>query len=168
MSPSSSHPRGAPLGNWWPALGAPIPTQQAVGPTVGTSLKHGFYTRRLKKRDLTGVENTDSENLVDEIAIVRVFTRRLIESLDPEADAYQVASALRILCVALTTITRAMKVQHWISQNNSGLDEAIATAIREVNEELGTCVSDSAIARNASAGQIPPTGGPENSLPPTS
>ncbi len=132
------------------------------------ALKHGFYTRRLKKRDLNGVEDTASKNPVDEIAIVRVFTRRLIEALDPEADAYQVASALRILCVALTSITRAMKVQHWLSQNSSGLDDAISTAIREVNEELGTCFSDSARAHNASAVQLPPTPGPDNSLTPTS
>ncbi len=149
MPLTEKRPRGAPLGNL-------------------NALKHGFYTRRLKKRDLNGVENTDSKNLVDEIAIVRVFTRRLIESLDPDADAYQVASALRILCISLATITRAMKVQHWLSQNSSGLDDAISIAIREVNEELGTCFSDSFQAHNASTAQIPPTGGPENSLTPTS
>ncbi len=149
MPPSSSHPRGAPLGNL-------------------NALKHGFYTRRLKKRDLNGVENTDSKNLVDEIAIVRVFTRRLIESLDPEADAYQVASALRILCVSLSTITRAMKAQHFLPQNSHGLDDALSIAIREVNEELGTCFSDSGRARTGSAGQLPRTPGPDNSLTPTS
>ena len=100
------------------------------------ALKHGFYTRRLKTKDLTGVDTTDNKNLVEEIAIVRVFTRRLIESLDPDADAFEVAGTLRILCVALNTITRAIKAQHWIKLNGVGIDDEISIAIRQVHDEL--------------------------------
>jgi len=100
------------------------------------ALKHGFYTRRLKKHDLSGVDATDIKNLVEEIAIVRVFTRRLIESLDPNADAYEVAGALRILCVALATITRAMKAQHWLTLNSGGVDDEISIAIKQVYAEI--------------------------------
>ena len=117
MLPRTPPPRGAPLGNI-------------------NALKHGFYTRRLKKHDLTGVEATDIKNLVEEIAIVRVFTRRLIESLNPEADAYEVAGALRILCVALATITRAMKAQQWLTLNGGGVDDEISIAIQEVYNEF--------------------------------
>src|SRR5512136_673136 len=115
MPPPSPRRRGAPLGNI-------------------NALKHGFYTRRLKKHDLTGVDTTDVKNLVEEIAIVRVFTRRLIESLGPDADSFEVAGALRILCVALATITRAMKAQRWLTMNGGGMDDEIALAIRQLHD----------------------------------
>ncbi len=117
MSLPPKRPRGAPLGNL-------------------NALKHGFYTRRLKKHDLSGVDDTDDKNLIDEIAIVRVFTRRLVEALDPEADAYELAGTLRILCVALTSITRAMKTQAGLAQNGGRGHEEIDAAISQVWQEM--------------------------------
>ena len=69
--------------------------------------------------------------------------RRLIEFLDPQADAYEVAGALRILCVALATITHAMKAQHWLTLNSGGIDDEISIAIQQVWSEIQS--------RNASA-----------------
>jgi hypothetical protein len=66
MSPPSRRP-GAQLGNM-------------------NALKHGFYTRRIKKRDLSGVESTNVKGLAEEIALIRIFTRRLVETCDPSAD----------------------------------------------------------------------------------
>ena len=64
------------------------------------NFKHGFYSRRIKKRDLTGLESTDVAGLVEEITLIRVFTRRLVESFNPDADFYEHADILRILYVA--------------------------------------------------------------------
>jgi hypothetical protein len=117
--PPSSLPRrrGAPLGNL-------------------NNFKHGFYSRRLKKRDITGVESTDVAGLVEEIALIRVYTRRLIESFDPNGDFYEHADLLRILCVASSAITRIIRAQYLISSTGSGIDDEIAEAIRQVNAEL--------------------------------
>jgi len=117
--PPTSPPRrrGAPLGNL-------------------NNFKHGFYSRRLKKRDLTGVESTDVSGLVEEIALIRVYTRRLIESFDPNGDFYQHADLLRILCVASSAITRIIRAQYLISSTGSGIDDEIAEAIRQVNAEF--------------------------------
>ena len=118
MNPSSNpRRRGAPLGN-------------------SNALKHGFYTRRLKKHDLTGVEATDTSGLIEEIALIRVFTRRLVESCESAADTYELADVLRILCLASSTITRVIKTQYFLSVSNTGLDDEISEAIRQVNAEL--------------------------------
>ena len=114
---TSSRPRGAPKGNL-------------------NALKHGFYTRRIKKSHLTGVETTDASGLIEEIALIRVFTRRLLESIGPEADAYDLAEFLRTLCLASSTITRVVKTQFLISASGPGMDDEIAEAIRQVNAEL--------------------------------
>jgi hypothetical protein len=119
MSSSLSQPRrpGAPLGN-------------------SNALKHGFYTRRIKKRDLSGVETTDLKSLVEEIALIRIFTRRLVEACDPSADLYELAGILRILCLASSTITRILQVHYLISGDENNLDCEIEEAIRQVHAEL--------------------------------
>jgi hypothetical protein len=135
----------------------PLSPPRSRGGQLGNlnALKHGFYTRRLKKRDLTGVEATDVKTLIEEIALVRVFTRRLIESLDPSADAYELASVLRILCVALKSITNAMKAQHWLTVNDAGQEDELNIAIREFWSEIQSRQS-SAGQSSSEAALIPP------------
>jgi hypothetical protein len=121
------------------------------------ALKHGFYTRHLKKRDLTGVESTDVKTLIEEIALLRVFIRRLIETLDPAADAYELASVLRILCVALKTITGAMKAQQWLTLSGSTQDDELRLALKNVCAEIRSRHSVGGQS-SSEATSIPPTG----------
>jgi len=107
--------RGAPLGNI-------------------NNFKHGFYSRRLKKRDLTGIESTDTAGLAEEIALIRVYTRRLVESFDPQGDFYDHADLLRILCLASTAITRVIRAQYLIS--STGGEDEIGEAIKQVYAEI--------------------------------
>jgi len=117
LPPSSSRRRGAPLGNQ-------------------NNFKHGFYSRRLKKDDLSGVEATDSAGLLEEIALIRVFTRQLVESFDPDADFYVHADILRILCLASLAITRVIKAQYFLFTTGAGMSDEISEAIRQVNAEF--------------------------------
>jgi hypothetical protein len=127
------------------------PRRRGAPPGNLNNFKHGFYSRRLKKRDLTGVESTDISGLAEEIALIRVYTRRLIESFDPNGDFYQHADLLRILCVASSAITRIIRAQCLISSTGSGIDDEIAEAIRQVNAEfhakLVPSVADSPLDR---------------------
>ena len=117
MPSSSPRRRGAPLGN-------------------SNNFKHGFYSRRLKKRDLTGVEATDVSGLVEEIALIRVFTRRLVEAFDPNASFYEHADLLRALCLASSAITRVIRAQCLIAAAGPDQDDLITKAIRELTEKL--------------------------------
>jgi hypothetical protein len=117
MSPVSTNRRGAPLCNM-------------------NNFKYGFYSRRLKKRDLTVVESTEFAGFVEEIALIRVLTCRLVESFNPDADFYEHADILRILCVASAAITRVIRAQYLISSAGSGMDDEITEAIRQVKAEL--------------------------------
>jgi len=125
--PSAPRRRGAPPGNF-------------------NALKHGFYTRRLKKHDITGVESTDTSGLVEEIALIRVFTRRLIESFTPDADFYDLAEILRTLCLASSTISRVIRTQNLLILSGTGLDDEITTAIKEVSAELRSKLPTSALS----------------------
>jgi hypothetical protein len=100
------------------------------------ALKHGFYTCRLKRVHLAGVESTDSIGLAEEIALIRVFTRRLIESIDLDGNPNDLAEVLRILCLASSTISRGVRTQFLLTSTGSALDGEISEAIRRVNEEF--------------------------------
>jgi hypothetical protein len=85
------------------------PRLPGAQPGNSNALKHGFYTRRFNKHDLSGVENTNIKGLTEEIALIRVFTRRLVEACDPSADVYDLAGILRSICLASDTITRIIR-----------------------------------------------------------
>jgi len=127
MSLSSPRRRGAPLGNQ-------------------NNFKHGFYSRSLKKRDLTGVEATDSAGLLEEIALIRVYMRQMVESFDPTSGFYEHADFLRILCLASLAITRIIKAQYFLTTTGSGMGDEISEAIRQVNEEFRSNLRPSAQA----------------------
>jgi hypothetical protein len=134
---------------------SPRPRPRRPGAPQGNlnALKHGFYTRRLKRAHLAGVESTDSSGLVEEIALIRVFTRRLIESIDLDGDPNDLAEVLRLLCLASSTISRVIRTQFLLTSTGTGLDDEISVAIRQVNEEF-------LARRNASSSNsslLPPT-----------
>lgn len=100
------------------------------------ALKHGFYTRRIHKCDLSGTDDASTINLAEEIALIRIFTRKLVDSSCKFDDPYELAGVLRILCLASVSITRIIKAQALLTHDNSGLLDEIDEAIRQVNLEL--------------------------------
>ena len=96
------------------------------------SLKHGFYTRRFNQSDLAGVESIDYNGLMDEIAIIRLYARRLIELDDQSTDISQVANILRILCLASLTITRLVKTSQFLQLHAN----TEATQLHQALQEL--------------------------------
>jgi len=105
------------------------------------ALKHGFYTRSFKKRDLNGVEETSAKSLAEEIALIRIFTRRLVESTHPSADIYELAGILRAICLASVTITRVIKAHAFLANDPSDFYTEVDQAIRQVRLELGIDVA---------------------------
>jgi len=53
------------------------------------ALKHGFYTRRFKEKDISGVEQINVKDLAEEVALIRILARRLVEASSPSADLYE-------------------------------------------------------------------------------
>ena len=87
----------------------PSPRRRGAPPGNLNALKHGFYTRRIKKRHLDGVEFTDLIGLIEEIALIRVFHVPPHRIIHPDSDTYELADILRSLCLASSTITRVVK-----------------------------------------------------------
>src|SRR4030043_1867216 len=100
------------------------------------ALKHGFYTRRFTHTDLAGVESTDFNSLMEEIAIIRLYARRLIELDNQSTDISQVTNILRILCLASLPITRLVKTSQFLQVNGNTSASDLHKALEEITNLL--------------------------------
>jgi hypothetical protein len=101
--------------------------------------KHGFYSNRLPKADLRGVDNTFINSLEDEIVMMRVFLRRLVAHSAEVHTLEQELELMRAVCLATLSITRMIRTQHYITpydSENSRLLDAALTELMEENPEL--------------------------------
>jgi len=115
----------------------PLPKRHRGGqPGNINALKHGFYTRRFSQTDLAGVESTDYNGLMDEIAIIRLYARRLIELDDESSDISQVTNILRILCLASLTITRLVKTSQFLQVNRDTSSSDLHKALEQLTDLL--------------------------------
>jgi hypothetical protein len=111
------------------------PKKRGAQPGNLNALKHGFYTRRIPRADLTSLDTTQFNGLEEEIAMLRLLTRRLI---DLSADALtlpEINDLLRTYCLACLTLTRLVKTQHLLAPQSLS-DEAITQALQQITAEI--------------------------------
>ncbi len=99
------------------------------------ALKHGFYSRRFRKSEMDDLEGTSFTGLRDEIAVLRVCIRRIIEwgaSIQTFSDAM---TFLRVVSLATGSLSRLVRTQQAIG--GSDLESEIIQAITEVGHEMG-------------------------------
>jgi hypothetical protein len=98
------------------------------------ALRHGFYSRLFKPYEAKEIEDILSTSLEDEIAMLRVATRRAFELANDADDINQMIKALGALGLAAIRTSRLLKAQKELGDGEQALD-AISTAINEVLEE---------------------------------
>jgi hypothetical protein len=120
-----------------------MPKKPGAPPGNLNALKHGFYSRAFKTLELGDLDAALGQGLADEIAMLRVATRRLfqtfqldrLESLDPE-QAVNLLSALGLASIRLGSL---MRVQTLLSGSSDPVSSALAEALAEVQKELKIC-----------------------------
>ena len=102
--------------------------------------KHGFYSRRFSMVELSDLSNVLSENLDDEIALLRIIIRRVFEYADNEAVTLSDwMSALSTLAASATRLSGLLRTQHQLTGKKSGDEflEIIKESIRETARKQG-------------------------------
>jgi hypothetical protein len=111
--------RGAPLGNT-------------------NALKHGFYSRKFKKREAADLQAALGEGLTDEIKLTRVLIRRVFEFLSDSSDLplEDAISGLTAISSANAKLASMLRTQQML---NSHVDTSLAfsQALKEISDELG-------------------------------
>ena len=92
--------------------------------------KHGFYSKVLDEAERLNFElATDVEGIGDEIALLRVKIKSLLER-DPEN--------IKLIMQATNTLARLVRTRYNISkEDKKGLKEAIGNVLRDVALPLG-------------------------------
>ena len=108
--------RGAPKGN-------------------NNALKHGFYARQISDSDLAGLDQTHSTSLEDEIEVMRIFMRRVVELGSQTADLEKAINLLRILTFASMGINRLVRTQITLADPANEGANVLRTALAELENE---------------------------------
>jgi len=114
-----------------------IPPRRPRGAPAGNlnALKHGFYSRQFRKADLGDLDDIQFTGLLDEIKLLRVFIRRVVEMGYGAADLPTLVSLLRVVCLASATLNRLIKTQHLLA---SGTDDVTITLLQALEEFAAT------------------------------
>jgi len=100
------------------------------------ALKHGFYSRQFQERELTDLEEIDAEGLENEIAMLRVMMRRLMERINNCEDLEQLNAVVGTLGMASSRLASMLRTESFLGKKQ-GMDEEISQGLREAAIELG-------------------------------
>lgn len=124
------------------ALPSPHPSRGAP-PGNTNAVKHGFYSRRLRKRDLQDLDALPLNSLLEEVAILRVFIRKVIEYTKEQPDFLTTLAILRAVSLASDSISRLLRTQI-ILQSDSQSDgmEILTQITADIARELSSLPDD--------------------------
>ncbi|MCI0520531.1 MAG: hypothetical protein L0Z70_09785 [Chloroflexi bacterium] len=115
----------------------PAKRRRGAQPGNTNAVSHGFYSRRLKKRDTAGVDDITITDLSAEIALFRIQIRRVVELSQGNDEPIFALAMLRALSIASHSLARLVTVQNLIHPPGSDMSNALTEAMNEVIEELG-------------------------------
>lgn len=116
----------------------PAPRKRGGQPGNKNRLKSGFYARTWKTSETNGLDQLVMDGLDEEVMLLRVYIRRLVETNQENVDLKTLQGLVRTLSVACQTILRMLKAQSEIRGNgDSELRRAIDQAIHEITHEMG-------------------------------
>ena len=98
------------------------------------ALKHGFYSHLFRKIELGDLQAFPLEGLQDEIGMLRVLIRRVMERAQDVQDLDQALRLLNTLSLATANLSRLVKTQHLISTDFSEFDATVDDVISELVE----------------------------------
>jgi len=105
------------------------------------ALKHGFYSRRFNKIETRDLDASSLDDLSGEIALLRVFTRRVFELAQDLDDLDRAVHLLSVFSLSVGRLSSAQRTRAFI--RSLGQDEtaqALQQALTEVAQELSLSV----------------------------
>jgi hypothetical protein len=97
------------------------------------ALKHGFYARKFRPTDLVDLAESSFTGLNEEMTMLRVFMRGVIEKSSNAASLPESIEILRVLSLAAASLTRMARTQKYLDSGGPGRNEQLLNqAIDEV------------------------------------
>lgn len=114
-------------------------------PGNSNSLQHGFYSRHFRLREKRDLDSTSVLNLRDEIAVFRVHIRRLAEMGSQITTLAEEMDFMRVLSLSFFSLSRVVKIQHFVTNGRSEFDDALEEAIALAKYQIKNNIPDSEI-----------------------
>jgi hypothetical protein len=110
-----------------PRRGAPVGNTNAV--------KHGLYSQQFRRSDIEALKQSQTLNLTDEINMIRVNIRHVVELSSAETSLPASLDCLRVLSVACICLTRLINTQRVVQPGNDAM-EALNTALEGMINDM--------------------------------
>jgi hypothetical protein len=98
------------------------------------ALRHGFYSKQFKADELTFLEANSVVGLENEIAMLRVVTRRLL-ALAETTDLQEMISVVGILGMTASKLAGLLRTQAKLGGEDREITDAISNALDEILRE---------------------------------
>jgi hypothetical protein len=112
--------------------------KRGTQPGNTNALKHGFYSRRFNKIEQKDLESSRSYDLSSEIALLRVFTRRVFDLAQYVEDLDRLVHLLNVISHAVGRLSSVQRTRAFL--RSLGHDQS-ASAIQQALAELTTEIS---------------------------
>ncbi len=99
------------------------------------ALKHGFYARKFRSTDLVDLAESEFKGLKEEMTMLRVYMRGVIEKSSGVNSLAESIEVLRVLALAATSLTRMAKTQEFLTQGDPDVTE-FSRILSETYEKL--------------------------------
>ena len=97
------------------------------------ALKHGFYSEQFRNGELADLDSFEDTDLNDEIGMLRVYLRRLLEMAEGIEDTRQAALILEKVSLVTVRIATLAKAQRILTGDQ---DARVATALSEALQDV--------------------------------
>jgi hypothetical protein len=104
-------------------------------PRNKNALKHGFYSLQFKEGEITDLEEYLRTGLQDEIAMMRVVTRRVMDLANEQNDLGGMINTLSALGLAATRLAGLLRVQKLLGGDDGEVTRAVNEALNDVLKE---------------------------------
>jgi len=112
-----------------------VPRKRGAQPSNLNALKHGFYSRQFKPDERDDLETMLADGLTDEIAMLRVIIRRVMELADG-VEMTQAINLLGALGMASTRLAGLLRTQRLLTGDSNTTAQAISDALADIVKDL--------------------------------
>ena len=100
------------------------------------ALKHGFYSRLFRSGETADLEAYVADGLMDEIAMMRVWTRRVMALGDGVESLEDAMGVLGALGVASLQLSNLLRMQKFLGGSSNEFEKTFKQALEDVQREM--------------------------------
>ena len=115
----------------------PKERKRGAQPGNTNALKHGFYSRRFNKIETQDLESSNLDDLSGEIALLRVFTRRVFELAQDVDDLDRAVHLLSVFSLSVGKLSSAQRTRAFLrSLGHDEMAQTLQQALAEIAVEM--------------------------------